>query len=245
MNIPAFTAQASLYRTSNRYHSSVAEFHGSISGQSVVAAYIPGPETQNRCSGCTDICVATRNICLAKVAAGVVEECWGTLGLGCAVAIGWGVIQTGGCYAHYAECFGICQIPSADELGWKSPCCPKVCGIHIPGLAGSGCCDHGEACLGSDHPNTRDGCCPVGQYCNGNCCAAGESCCGATCCPAGFSCIGGLCTTGFPNTPPPPPPDNNCIFGGAPCGLKCCPPGLECCSYSPQFGADCRTSCLH
>jgi hypothetical protein len=69
--------------------------------------------------------------------------------------------------------------------------------------------------------------------------------CGGRCCPAGYSCIGNVCTTGFSTKPPPPPPPNNCIFGGAPCGPKCCPPGLECCSYSREFGADCKTSCLH
>jgi hypothetical protein len=244
MNLPEFTAQASLYRTSNRYRSSGAECDGSMPAQSVVAAYIPGPETQNRCSGCTAWCVAARNICLVKVAKGVLEGCSGTLGFGCLAAIGWGVVQTGGCYAHYAECFGLCHIPSADELDWKSPCCPKVCGIHIPGIAGSGCCDRGEACVGPGAPNTRDGCCPVGQYCGGNCCATGTSCCGDKCCPAGFSCIGGLCTTGFPTTPPPPPPDDSCIFGGVKCGTKCCPPGLVCCGVF-QGQPDCKTSCLH
>jgi len=237
MNIPAFTAQASLYRTSNRYRSSGAECDGSMPAQSVVAAYIPGPETMNRCSGCIDVCVATRDICLVKVGIEVLEECGGTLGFGCLGAIGWGYIQTGGCYAHYAECFGICHIPSVDELGWNSPCCPKVCGIHTPGSAGSGCCDLDETCVGSDVPNTRDGCCPAGQYCAGNCCAIGEIC-GSD----------GICRTQpsfTDNTPPPPPPVNNCIFGGAPCGPKCCPPGLQCCNYSAQFGPDCRTSCVH
>jgi len=234
MNIPAFTAQASLYRTSNRYRSSGGDFGGSISAQSVVAAYIPGPETQNRCSGCTDVCVGLRDICLAKTALGVLQGCAATLGFGCGPFIALGVLQTAGCYAHYAECFGYCHIPNVPGV-WKSSCCPIVCGIHTPGIAGSGCCDPGEACVGSHNPNTRDGCCPVGQECYGNCCAKGEYCL-----------EGGICSTEpgyFPNTPPPPPPVNNCIFGGAQCGTKCCPPGLQCCGL---FNGQpvCKTSCL-
>lgn len=233
MNVPAFSAQASLYRSNNRYYSSGAEFGGSISDQSVIAAYIPGPRTQERCSGCTDICVGLKDVCLAEVAISVAEACWGTLGFGCGAALAWGYVQAGGCYAHYAECFGLCQIPS--NPFWESPCCPKVCGIHIPGIAGSGCCDHGEACVGSHNPNTRDGCCPVGQECHGNCCAPGEYCLDD-----------GSCSTEpgyFANPPPPPPPVNNCIFGGEPCGPKCCPPGTHCCNYSVEFGPECRTSC--
>jgi hypothetical protein len=162
------------------------------------------------------------------------NACWGSLGFGCGAAIAWGYVQAGGCYAHYAECFGICQIPS--NPFWESPCCPKVCGIPIPGISGSGCCDHGEACVGSHNPNTRDGCCPVGQECYGNCCAKGEYCL-----------PGGICSVEpgyFPNTPPPPEPDNNCIFGGVPCFGKCCPPGLMCCGGLPGQ-PDCRTSCVH
>ena len=73
MNMPQFTAQASLYRTSNRYRSSAADFGGSIADQSVIAAYIPGPRTQEKCSGCTDVCVGLRDVCLAEVAVSVSE----------------------------------------------------------------------------------------------------------------------------------------------------------------------------
>jgi hypothetical protein len=234
LNIPQFTGQASLYRTTNRYRSSDTDFSGSPSDRPVVAAYMPGPHTQERCSGCTNICAGLRDVCLAEVAFSVTEACLGSLGFGCGAAIAWGYVQGGGCYAHYAECFGPCQIPS--NPFWESPCCPKVCGVHIPGIAGSGCCDHGEACVGSHNPNTRDGCCPVGQECYGNCCAKGEHCL-----------PGGICSTEpgyFPNTPPLPEPDNNCIFGGAPCAGKCCLPGLMCCGGLPGQ-PDCRTSCVH
>lgn len=248
MSIPAFTAQASLYRTSNRYRCVGVQFGGSKPLQSVVAAYIPGPETQNKCSGCDDGCAVSRNICLTKVGVTAAESCLGTGIFFPLCLAGEIAFLTPTCYAAYSACLGYCNIPGG--LGpFSGPCCPKVCGPPTPGVSGSGCCDHGEACVGSGSPNTRDGCCPVGRYCGGNCCAEGESCCGNTCCPPNFFCLDGDCTEFPPFTPPggnpPPPPPNNCIFGGAPCGPKCCPPGLECCSYSVQFGADCKTSCLH
>lgn len=223
MNIPQFTGQASLYRTNNRYYSSTADDTDFTTDQSVVAAYTPGPQTQNRCSGCTDVCVGVRDVCLAKVTASVLSTCGLSLGFGCAGAYAWAAFETAGCYAHYAECFGYCNIPSAREVGWESPCCPKVCGLHTPGSAGSGCCDHGEACVGSHNPNTRDGCCPVGQECYGNCCAKGEHCL-----------EGGICSTEpgyFENwyPTPPPPAVNNCLFGGEPCGSKCCVGNEVCC----------------
>lgn len=236
MNLPAFSARASLYRTGNRYRSAVAEAGNLTADQSIVAAYIPGPETQQSCSGCTRGCEVARNICLTKAAVEVVEGCVGSLFFGCGAVISLGLLQTAACYEGYTSCLGYCDIPGG--LGpFSGPCCPKVCGIHNPLIAGSGCCDHGEACVGSHNPNTRDGCCPVGQECHGNCCAKGEYCL-----------EGGICSTEpgyFANPPPPPPPVNNCILGGAPCGPKCCPPGLQCCNYSAQFGPDCRTSCVH
>jgi hypothetical protein len=239
MNIPAFTAQASLYRTSNLYRA-FGDFGGSIADESVVAAYIPGPATRQRCSDCTYACEAERNTCLLKVAAAAAEGCilsgspWG-----CVLSAIDHIGEAADCYIPYETCRGYCHIPGPD-----SRCCPKLCAFS-PFKDGTGCCDLDEACLGSDHPNTRDGCCPVGQYCGGNCCATGESCCGDKCCPAGYSCIDGICTTGFPNTPPPPPPESGCYLfaGGSPCGTKCCYNYLQCCGYTPEFGPDCRTSC--
>jgi hypothetical protein len=236
VNIPQFTAIASIYRTSNHYHSSATTFADTVAGGSVVTAYLPGPETQSRCSGCTDVCVAVRDICFAKVAVVVAEWCAGTLGFGCAAAAAWGYIQTASCEATYLYCFGLCNIPSTSEVGWESPCCPKVCGVPTsPGIGGSGCCDHGEACVGAHNPNTRDGCCPVGQECGGNCCAKAEYCL-----------PGGVCSEypgTFDNPSPPPPPPNPC-FNGVPCFDKCCPPGLQCCGGTPAQ-PDCRTTCVH
>jgi hypothetical protein len=42
MNIPNFTAQASLYRASHSYRSSGSEFDGSLSAQSVFPAFYQG-----------------------------------------------------------------------------------------------------------------------------------------------------------------------------------------------------------
>lgn len=250
MNLPEFSAQASLYRSRNNYRFSGGDFCDSIPAQSILPAYIPGSGTQNRCSGCTDICGDFRDVCLAKTALEVFEGCAETLLLGCGPVIAMGFLQTAACYAHYSECFGYCNIPTVPGV-WKSSCCPKVCGIPTPGIAGSGCCDLGETCKGLGmRDNTRDGCCPVGRDCGSVCCAPDEKCCGNICCPQDWYCpdpdSGGGCVENyqFGNTPPPPPPVNNCIFGEAPCGPKCCPPGLVCCGYSAQFGPNCKTSCI-
>ena len=146
-------------------------------------------------------------------------------------------LAEGLCIAGLTACHVGCNLPGTGS------CCPVFCELGH-------CCSHGETCL-------PQGCCPSGRTeCWGDCCAPGQSCCGGaccsgtccgnSCCPAGVPCCGDQCCGITPpiGTPPPPPPTNNCIFGGAPCGPKCCPPGLQCCGYSPQFGADCRTSCI-
>ena len=232
MTAPSFSAQASLYRTGNRYHASVGDGGAPMADDGVVAAYLPGRETLNRCSGCTDTCVGLRSVCIAKVAWIETQACLASFGIACGPIAAWAAFEIAGCYGHYAKCFGICHVPTAREVGWESPCCPKLCAFE-PGKPGSGCCDHGEACVGAHNPNTRDGCCPVGQECHGNCCAVGEHCL-----------EGGICSTEpgyFENTypTPPTPPVNNCIFGGEPCGRKCCL-GNEVCCYSPADGFVCK-----
>lgn len=219
MNIPAFTAQASLYRTSNRYRSSGAEFGGSIPAQSVVAAYYPGPSTQYRCNKCLQTCAFNKRDCVDFVVRFV---SWWTPP---PVAL----LLYAGCESDSTDCRDQCT-----RVGPFGSCCPKVCGPGNPSNPGEGCCDNDEGCVDQNDPDSRNGCCPSNQ-----------TVCGSKCCPAGFSCIGGLCTTGFPNTPPPPPPpDNGCmLFGGVQCGKKCCYGGLQCCGvFNGQ--PDCKTSCL-
>ena len=264
MTMPGFTAQASAYTTRNRYRSFGGDFGGSIADESIVAAYIPGAETQNKCSGCTDLCALFRDGCLAEVATVVAESCLLSIGFGCGAAIAWGAQQTASCHAYvYAPCIGYCAIPDLGSVNLnvfgvgnvKIPtgmCCPKVCGPPEPwnGPAG-GCCDHGETCKGLGmQENTRDGCCPVGQDCGSVCCAPGEKCCGQICCPQDYFCVDDhTCNPpGFPHNPPPPPPKGNdgCYLfaGGSPCGpTKCCYDSLQCCGIDANGLPICKTNC--
>jgi len=229
MSIPEFTAEASLYRTTNRYRSSVSKIDGLPSAQSVVAAYFPGTATQAKCSECLAICAKVNVYCNVVAAFSIFFP-------PAAVA------AFTACAAEAVLCAGGCAAPVIGS------CCPKVCGFPNPLDPGEGCCDQNETCVDRYDPNSRQGCCPSDQsVCAGKCCSKGESCCGDTCCPPNYFCReGGFCSefpSDFPNTPPPPPPINNCIFGGAPCGSECCPPGLKCCGvFNGQ--PDCKTSCL-
>ncbi len=144
----------------------------------------------------------------------------------------------------------------------RSGCCPSDRSV-----CGGKCCNSGEVCVG-------DFCCPAdattvcnGVCCTGSCTPGGECCpspshvCGNDCCPPFNKCCNGQCcgayqqcdpTLGICTNPPPPPPAS-CPPGSAPCGIPdntgvirtCCPPGLMCCNYTPEFGPECKTSCLH
>jgi len=240
MSIPEFTAEASLYRTNNRYRSSGSEFEGSPSTQSVVAAYFPGTATQAKCNRCSEIDLRNYGGCLTVGA------------IGCIASGPFYPVCAGGV-------LGACNLGllGAQALCAYDDCCPKRCGPpDFFDLAGSGCCDANEQCVDRYDPNSRQGCCPSDQsVCAGKCCAKGESCCGDTCCPPNYFCRdGGFCSefpSEFPNTPPPPPPRYSCPPGAAPCGFPdssgvirtCCPPGLQCCGvFNGQ--PDCKTSCL-
>lgn len=237
MNIPEFTAQASLYRTSNGYRSYGSDFGVSPPAQSVVAAQ--SGERFAECDACEKGCFKTYSICLASASAGYAIAAAGCVALVFPPAIGICEGVAAGVYAGAAAtclataygCLGFCHLPGQE-------CCPVFCELGH-------CCSEGETCV-------PHGCCPRDQVvCDGKCCGAGESCCGDTCCPPNYYCRdGGFCSE-FPSdllpppgTPPPPPPVNHCLLGGAPCGNKCCPPGLECCGlFNGQ--PDCKTSCLH
>lgn len=266
MNIPEFTAEASLYRTSNCYRSSGSELGGSPYTQSVVAAYFPGDETQGKCSDCLEGCATTNASCNVIALATV----WNPIAAAAAYAA---------CATEAALCVGWCENPI-----WGK-CCPKLCGVPNPFDPGSGCCDHGEACVDQNDPNSRNGCCPSDQrVCAGKCCPPNYHCCGDTCCPEGESCCGDMCCPpkyyccgdtccppnyycrddgsggkfcsdvpyNFPNTPPPPPLPHTCPPGAEPCGLPdrsgviwtCCPPGLKCCDVDSNGQPVCRTTCI-
>src|ERR1043166_2643636 len=109
MNIPQFTAQVSLYRTSNRYRSAGSELSGLSSTQSVVAAYIPGASTQSRCNLCLKDCDNKLSNCLDFAAVG-------------SIFFPLGVLQAL-CYSDASDCRDQCATP-----GIFGSCCPKVCG---------------------------------------------------------------------------------------------------------------------
>ncbi len=242
MNIPEFTARASLYRTSSGYRSAGSWNGGATQDQSIVPGYFPGSATQAKCNRCSEIALRNFGICLA------------TGGVAC--------IASG---PFYPICAG--GVLTACDLALLSQqaacayddCCPKVCGTPNPFDPGQGCCDEGEACVDRYDPNSRQGCCPGDQsVCAGKCCPKGYSCCGETCCPPHYFCRdGGFCSE-YPSdllppkgaTTPPTPPVNNCIFGGEPCGGKCCPVGTVCCGVLANGQPDCKTgnnynACLH
>src|SRR5215469_15748519 len=249
MALPRFSGEASLYKT-NALYRGLASFPQGPPSSAVVTAYIPGPDTQQRCSDCLSEPMQVRDVCLAKTAAEVIEACVGSFGFGCAAAIAAGYQQAAACEEGYLAAFGYCNIPAGlGELSGK--CCPKVCGPPTPGVAGSGCCDHGETCKGLGmQENTRDGCCPVGQDCGEVCCAPGEKCCGQICCPQNYYCLDDHTCNEYPMfppppPPPPPPPTSGCYLfaGGSPCGTggKCCYNFLQCCGVDANGLPICKT----
>jgi hypothetical protein len=263
MNLPTFCADASLY-SARRHYGSLSSDFGRISlGDSIAPAYFPGPGTQRDCSVCLGDVAKALVYCDAVPAVTAAAVCattgWITFGISCGVAAGALAAALAACDAAALIAAGVCA---------ATTCCPKLCGAPNPLDPGSGCCDEGESCVDQGDPNSRQGCCPSNQQvCSGKCCAEGETCCGGTCCPAGNHCCGSsCCSSGIAccgdsccsllppgGTPPPPPPPYSCAPGAVPCGFPdssgvirtCCPPGLQCCSYSAEFGPDCKTSCLH
>jgi hypothetical protein len=239
MNIPQFTAQASLYRTSNRYRSSVAKFDGSPFTQSVIPAL--NDVDRANCDGCEQKCNNDYAVCARDAVIG-----WTAGLLGCAFSGPLYPICASAASGAYAIAIGVCSgVFGACEISCNSPgrssCCPVFCELGH-------CCSHGETCV-------PHGCCPSNQVvCGGECCGVGESCCGDTCCPPNYYCIDeGFCSE-FPSAipfgnppPPPPPPVSKCSdFGLAPCGSHCCYAGLQCCGVDKFTGQpDCRTSCVH
>jgi hypothetical protein len=162
MNIPAFSAQASLYKTSNRYRSSGGEFSGLPSAQPVVGAYYPGPATVANCRSCYQVCRDNGFDCESALIE--LFGWWDPFGP-------WFSALRAECDATEERCRNNC----ADV------CCPQLCGPD------AGCCDADEGCVDRNDPNSRDGCCPSNQaVCGGKCCPVGSSCVGNVC-TTGFS----------------------------------------------------------
>jgi hypothetical protein len=245
VNTPAFTAEASLYRTSGHYRSSGSEYGGLLAGETIVPTFIPGAQTQRDCNTCLKACATGLVTCTTLGAAGC--------GVGCIASL----LFYGACFAG---CMGTvligCDLAAVSCVAACSAtvCCPKICGTPNPFDPGQGCCDENEQCVDRYDPNSRQGCCPSDQHvCGGKCCAQGYSCCGDTCCPPDYYCRDGrFCSEHMsdllppPGTPPPTPPKrpiNYCKIGWQPCGGTCCAPGLQCCDVGG--GVACMTSCLH
>lgn len=234
MNMPGFTAEASLYRTSGRYRASASDFGGSPLSEPIVPAYFPGPGTQAACNTCLEGCAKNNAICSFLA----MQPLWGCIfPPACPVAAAIAGSLLAGCQTTHLICSAGCVVPGP----WTS-CCPKVCSFPNPLEPGEGCCDEGENCVDRFDPNARHGCCPSDQsVCGGKCCAKGDSCCGDECCPAGWFCVDGFCSqsVSFPTGEPPPPPPSPpgpwyCLLGWEPCQVSpsrwvCCPPGKECC----------------
>jgi hypothetical protein len=232
MSTPGFTADASLYRTSNHYRSSGSGSEAEPGARAVVAAYHPGPGTQRSCSDCLESCAKQNVICNAVAMT--------TIWFPPALAVAFTA-----CATEAAACLGYCTVPVLGK------CCPKVCGFPNPLEPGEGCCDEGETCVDRYDPNSRQGCCPSDQsVCAGKCCPAGHTCCGNTCCPGSYYCRDGVCSEFpgplWPDDWKPQTPKKSllgCRAGHEPCGGTCCPPGLQCCSVGG--GVSCMTTCLH
>ena len=238
MNIPKFTAQASLYRTSGHYRFSPSDSGGVPSNESVAPAYFPGSETQARCSGCLEGCAEALAYCSIGPA-----TTFATCGWWNPICTAVAAAAQGACNLASASCSAVCAFTT---------CCPNPCGFPNPFEPGQGCCDRGENCVDRNDPNARQGCCPADQIvCAGRCCPKGHSCCGGECCPPDMHCVNNSCTYpsfgGGPPPPPPPPPPHPfgieylCPLGWTRCGnYGCCAPGLECCG-----DGSCKRDCTY
>lgn len=220
INIPGFSAEATLYRTRNRYRLSISALSTSVTAQSVVPAL--NSEDRARCDRCENKCNNAAAECL-----GYATGSWSAALAGCAAfgpfapacaipATAIYLSACGVCYAKLALCYVVgCNLPG------DSSCCPEFCELGH-------CCSRGETCCGD------------------MCCAPGQTCCGGNkCCPAGWHCTDGFCSDSVPfsNEPPPTPPPYNPLTDLDPispvfCYGKICRRGEKCCG--PQgCGAVC------
>jgi hypothetical protein len=218
MNMPGFTAGASLYRSRNTYRGATVESSASLPADSIVLAQRDlNPANSDACIQCNYACFVAYVVCLT-----------GAPGFGlllCPVA-GWG-------------CLAACK-----RVG--GPCCPQDCGDYCcyrgdhcsyngccpaeSAVCGGVCCGPGSYCCGSEGnqccylfpgptppPPPTPGC-PPGQ----NWCGWLTPFGGAACCPPGLEC----CEEADPGRYRPG-------HGGLPA------------TYSPGHGPLCSLSCVH
>lgn len=233
--VPGFVADASAYRSPNRY--ATLNAGADIRAVDTVSlAYHPTPAQMVRCSDCYDSALRDWAICAAA-----------TVILGPLSAL---------CWAEFYRRVGWCS---------QTACCPNRCRLDPDMFNGAGCCDANETCVDAGDPNSRNGCCPATQaVCGGRCCAPGDICCGEICCTPERCCNGQCCVgnemcidgryCGYPPFAPPPQPKSKstepwspskefdpemfCLSGIA-CNGKCCPPFTQCCN-----DGSCRRICI-
>jgi hypothetical protein len=214
MSIPEFTAQVSLYRTSNRYRSSGSECGDLQSGESIV----PSDQaygTINPTFSITDFVkfspdflgryndsLGLYNVrdcctnCLASFPCAD-ESCRRQRLFNCSRKCNAEVIGGCGCPPGRSVCEGLCCGPG--EVCTLTGCSPP-----------NQVCNNRGGCLGRCLP---EGCCPPHRtVCNNHCCEYGWSCTSEGCCPPGVCCESTAC-----------PPGKFC------CGGKiCCSDGADC-----------------
>jgi hypothetical protein len=188
MNIPKFTAEASLYRTS-RYYRMTATFddaYGTMYPAFSITDFVkissdfldlhhPVPIAWVKTWACCRNCLASfpcaDESCRRQRLFSCTRKCDAELTGGCDTKV-W-------CPPGIAACNGVCCEPG--EVCTLDGCSPpnRVCNDRI--------------CLGTCLPGGF--CCPPDRIvCGGRCCRPGKFCCrGGICCPDGTQCCGGGC----------------------------------------------------
>jgi hypothetical protein len=224
MNIPKFTAQASLYRTSRHYRMTATfdDTYGTMYPAFSITDFVKiSPDFLDP--------IVSVNLSITdfvKISPDFLDPI---------VSLNPRVCCRN-CLASF---------PCADESCRRqrlSFCTHECDAYHIGGCAcppgrtvcEGQCCGEGEVC-------TTDGCCSPNQACNNRCCGYGEKCtpvgcclwdsvvCGGRCCPPGTKCCpGGICC----------PAGTQCCGGGY-CahGRKCCQ-NKWCCSQGTTCASD-------
>ena len=219
MNLPVFTAQATLYRARNHYRSSGAEFGGSIPAQSVG---FTAEASLYKTNGRYHMAGVHRQINGAVYPAYLDQDCYdscyGDCVHECFNLTGWpksACVRYG--YREAQECRKACDVASP----LPPPSCPpglSLCGTICTnlttdpmncGACGISCGPGGTCCGGTCTDLSND---PMNCGACGTPCSPGGTCCGGTCCSQ--CCYGGTCgvTVTCPTS-----------------GTSCCPSGFPVC----------------